>query len=75
MDICEEVQKYYGYEQLIKDVREVDEDAADYLDRDALMLPSFLYSNRISECFLWSTTPQGHRYWEDLDFIAGFDND
>lgn len=55
------------YEKLIARVECVDVDAAKYLQNEATKLPMFKPDERLSACFTWSKTPQGFKYWDDID--------
>lgn len=55
------------YESLIKKVAAIDENAAEYLKKDAYKLPDFRQSEYLPACFLWSNTTQGYDYWHRID--------
>lgn len=52
-----------GYEDLVAAVREFDQEAAGYLERDAMKLEGFRRSHDLKACFLWERTPQRWAYW------------
>jgi hypothetical protein len=55
------------YQSLIDDLREMgEEEAADYLENEAWRLCGWVGWDRISECFVFDDTPQGHTYWRDI---------
>lgn len=54
------------YEELIDEVRIIDQDAADYLANGAKDLPDFHPSKYLDEAFAWEDTPQGGAYWARL---------
>ena len=55
---------------LIRLVREIDLEAADYLENEALNLHDYC-SNRsnptINNLFTWSESEQGHTFWSIID--------
>jgi hypothetical protein len=60
------------YERLIEKVREIDEDAANYLNTEARKLSSFSELHcpsaaiRLLSAFTWRETPQKHDYWFNI---------
>jgi hypothetical protein len=65
-------------ESLINDVRKLDTEAADYLENGAPKLGSYDDNkgegDELSALFIWSESPQGTRYWANLDDIL-YDQD
>lgn len=55
------------YQILINEVRVVDPEAAEYLERGAPRLTDFAHSGNLADCFTWCDTPQGHYYWYSID--------
>ena len=51
------------YLRLIEKVREIDEDAAKYLEKDAREIDGFCLSGQLKGCMTWVNTPQGQEYW------------
>ena len=52
------------YQRLIKQVRQIDREAAEYLENEAPKRADFIrYSYDLSECFSFRNAPQGHPYW------------
>ena len=56
----------HPYMRLIAIVDTLDKAAAEYLMTKAMYLDGFKAAHRLSPCFCWSETPQGHRYWANL---------
>ena len=56
------------YLDLIQRVAEVDIKAALYLRHEAQELTGFEPSGLLTCCFIFSETPQGHRFWFDLNY-------
>lgn len=52
-----------AYRALIRRVRRIDPDAADYMQTDARKLESFTPGSELICIFLWTHTPQGFHYW------------
>lgn len=55
-----------NYLDLIGEVAKIDIQAAMYLRYEAVELTSFISCPKLSNAFLWSITPQGHNYWENI---------
>lgn len=53
---------------VIDAVREIDSDAADYLENEAPKLDTWFSDNddHLDFMFTWADTPQGHDYWENI---------
>ena len=58
--------------QLIENVSEIDRDASDYVIR-YIIDNEFEFGtevsnehDKLSSFFIWNSTPQGHKYWEDI---------
>jgi hypothetical protein len=56
-----------GYSKLIENVRIISKDAAEYLETKAPKLEGFSYRRDLNSCFMWSKTPQGFTYWNNLN--------
>lgn len=55
---------YSDYMELVKEVAEIDQEAAEYLrSPEVKRLPAFEFTGRLTVCFFWEDTPQGHNYW------------
>ena len=58
--------------ELIAKVREIDRDAADYLENEAPKLKSYIHRDKrcrgreLISIMIWSETPQGVSYWSEL---------
>lgn len=59
--------------KLIQRVRRIDPQAAAYLQQVNDENPTSNFNiSWISSCFVWSDTPQGHKYWWRIeDILAG----
>lgn len=56
------------YEALTDRVAKIDKGAARYMRKHApSTLRSFTYNGYLAGCFVWSDTPQGHDFWEDIN--------
>lgn len=55
------------YKELIERVRLIDPAAAEYLEGDDVRKRNFLPHENLSSVMVWSETPQGHRYWSNID--------
>lgn len=54
------------FQKLVDRVRDVDEDAAIYMQYDARLLHSFRESGFLTNCFSFDETEQGEEYWWDI---------
>lgn len=54
------------YKKLIERVRQVNQEAAEYMEIEARKLEGFRPSSRLTGAFIWAITPQGWPYWEDI---------
>lgn len=54
------------YNKLIDAVREIDKEAADYLEFEAPKLRDWSPSRNLSGVMYWKETPQGGRYWANI---------
>ena len=55
------------YVDLIERVRLIDQEAAEFLRGGVCRCDNVQFSGVLSGCFIWAKTPQGHRYWEDIE--------
>lgn len=55
------------YKELTNRVAKIDKGAARYMRKHAPKeLLSFTYEGALTSCFVWSDTPQGHGFWENV---------
>lgn len=54
------------YKNLIKQVSQINEEAALYLKNEATTLKSFKESGKIDALFIWEQSKQGHDFWYDI---------
>lgn len=57
-----------AYYYLIQEVKEIDKEAAKYMECEAHKLENFEYSGDIGRCFLWHETPHGYDLWNNIDW-------
>lgn len=63
--------------ELIEKVREIDADAAIYLEKEAPKLNSYAHYHKKSDCvdlsclFAWRETPHGKIFWTNIDKQIG----
>jgi hypothetical protein len=62
----QDIQNYYN---LIGKVADIDIQAALYLRNEAIHLAPFDYCGGLQGCFVWCDTPQGSKYWGEVDNI------
>jgi hypothetical protein len=55
------------YLELVLKVADIDPVAADYMMGSAMSLRSFNPRPTLIQCFIWSSTPQGLEFWNNLD--------
>lgn len=55
------------YTALIESVRKIDPDAAEYMAGPAHKLSGFSPQKHLDAAFIWSKTPQGLDYWEQIN--------
>ena len=56
--------------ELIERVREIDKKAASYIETEAEGLKSYHVDsdeNNLSSIFIWQDTPQGQKYWSEIE--------
>lgn len=61
---------FIAYVELVGKVRKIDPDAAKYLESKELRKiggSGFHYIGIISGVMVWSFTPQGHDYWQNIE--------
>jgi hypothetical protein len=51
------------YLLLIEEVRQIDKEAALYLEKEAREITGFNEDGNLSRCFCWEDSKQGHVYW------------
>ncbi len=54
------------YKVLVEKVREIDEDAAEFLLHEAPKMESWVDRSDLASCFLWKASPQGRLYWANI---------
>lgn len=54
------------YELLCKEVEKVDVIAAKYLREEAPNLKNFMYDKCLPMCFIFSLSPHGCKYWQNI---------
>jgi len=55
------------HEELIEILEELDLSAADYVRENSIELYNEDKCSQLDGCFLWKNTPQGLKYWSNLD--------
>ncbi len=55
-----------NYLKLILKVSKISYLASQYLMKEAPSLPSFSYTDSLSNAFTWEDTSQGHKYWSSI---------
>lgn len=68
LEVLPEYIEFQGYMELVRRVEKIDPVAGAFMryllntEGDTLSC-----SDSLSECFLWYDTPQGHKYWAELE--------
>lgn len=54
------------YELLCKEVEKIDMVAAKYLREEAPKIENFMYDKCLPMCFIFSLSPHGCKYWQNI---------
>ena len=60
------------WKETLKRIREIDPEAADYLESDAKKLTSYADNNghnNLASIMKWDETPQGKAYWQKIEAL------